>query len=942
MIVMNTHLHRRFFRVILPLLACTVIFAGHNAQAQDKAGITNVPMDNPHGRAAFELLRIADPATGQIPHGILEKEHEFSKTIPTRDDMLLQKGVAAAGALTQTWTFRGPDNVGGRSRALALDIANENNVLAGGVSGGMWRSIDGGTSWVRVTPFDRTQSVSCVAQDTRPGKTNVWYYGTGEYIGNSASGNFSANYRGDGIFKSIDNGATWTQLASTKEGLPQDFGRFKYIWRMATDPVRSDSDVVYAAAMGGIYRSNDGGDSWNLVLGGGSRWSSTTDLAITSTGVLYATLNSYAVIPSTGAGSGNSTYRGMWRSEDGLNWVKITPTGYPSAYRRIVLGIAPSDEKVVYFLAETPGAGYQTYDPLGEEEYHTLYKYTYVSGDGSGAGGTWENRSSSLPFFLLLGPFSSQGSYNLVIKVKPDNPDHVFIGGTNVYRSTNGYKTANTNAWIGGYNRDYDPYGANLLAWMDLSYPYHHPDIHDLIFSPTNPNVMYSASDGGIHKTNDCRQSSVIWIPLNNGFVTSQFYAIAIDKNKTGDELVMGGMQDNNTFGSQGPGKPWQWLGGGDGGFCAVAPGKTNTYFISSQFGSLYRTETDNSLYVNELFRANVSGVNRYSFPFIAPWEFDPNQPNTIYMASNSIIYRNTYMYDKYVSDLWTPLDNTNPGNSYISAIAVSTQPAGKLFIGSSNGKITRLDDAPNSLDAPVTISKSPLPSGYVSCIAPDPENADVILAVFSTYGIPSLFYTEDGGQNWTDVSGNLEEFPDGKGAGPSCRWADMVRVDGKRMWFVGTSTGLYSTTALNGTSTVWVREGANIIGNAIVTMIRTRQSDQFVAIGTHGNGVFTTHAVPVSTGTVPDVPGTFFLEQNYPNPAVEGTTIRFSVPNTEQFTISLHDAAGRDVRAISSGSRMPGVHEQYIETSGLAAGSYFIRLASKEYTQTRMMTVSR
>src|SRR5690606_1569397 len=121
--------------------------------------------------------------------------------------------------------------------------------------------IDGGESWVRTTRHDQMPSVTCIAQDIRSDKTHIWYYGTGEGSG-SSSGVF-----GDGIFKSTNNGLTWEQLPSTVSGTPQQQDAFDFVWRIDIDPSRQDSSIVYAAVVGGIYRSADGGTTWKRVLG---------------------------------------------------------------------------------------------------------------------------------------------------------------------------------------------------------------------------------------------------------------------------------------------------------------------------------------------------------------------------------------------------------------------------------------------------------------------------------------------------------------------------------------------------------------------------------------------------------------------------------------------------------------------------------------------------
>jgi photosystem II stability/assembly factor-like uncharacterized protein len=128
----------------------------------------------------------------------------------------------------------------------------------------------------------------------------------------------------------------------------------------------------------------------------------------------------------------------------------------------------------------------------------------------------------------------------------------------------------------------------------------------------------------------------------------------------------------------------------------------------------------------------------------------------------------------------------------------------------------------------------------YVGCIAIDPRNASRLVVVYPNYEILSIFLSEDGGQTWTPVAGNLEEHPDGSGVGPSVRWVSMLYVGDRPVCFAATSAGLFSTTSLDGTSTVWTQEGVGTIGSVVVDMVDVRQSDGYVAVGTHGNGVYT------------------------------------------------------------------------------------------------------
>ena len=272
--------------------------------------------DNPTGRAEYERMKRADPATGRIPAGIRARELKFAASIPSRSAVISgnsdgKEGDALA-ASSIIWNERGPVNQGGRTRALAIDLDNEGVFLAGGVSGGMWRSVDTGQTWVRVTDIDQIHSVTCLTQDPRPGSRNVWYYGTGEFRANSA------NLSGDGIFKSQDGGKTWKPLASTVQNTPQSRDQmFDNVYRIVLDPSNLNQDELYAACYGGIVRSVDGGESWEVVLGSFDNRASYTDIDITSDGTLYATIS-----------SNGRQVEGVWRSEDGLNWTDITPQNF--------------------------------------------------------------------------------------------------------------------------------------------------------------------------------------------------------------------------------------------------------------------------------------------------------------------------------------------------------------------------------------------------------------------------------------------------------------------------------------------------------------------------------------------------------------------------------------------------------------------------------------
>ena len=250
--------------------------------------------DDPEARLEQEFMILRDPVAKQIPPNIFRLEQEFAKNLPKRIGNKVNKANGSSEAESLTWTSRGPNNVGGRTRALGIDIRTTTppnvTIIAGGVSGGLWRSTNDGSTWNPVTFPSQLHSVSCLAQDLRIGKQDIWYSGSGEGAGNSASGG-NAYFLGDGIFKTTDNGKTWNQLPSTVSNSPQSFNSdFDIIWNMATDPSNSSEDELYAACLGSIQRSSDGGTTWNRVRGAYAG-SDHTDIQVTSTGIVYATLN---------------------------------------------------------------------------------------------------------------------------------------------------------------------------------------------------------------------------------------------------------------------------------------------------------------------------------------------------------------------------------------------------------------------------------------------------------------------------------------------------------------------------------------------------------------------------------------------------------------------------------------------------------------------------
>ena len=894
--------------------------------------------DDPYGRIEFERKMLADPATGKIPENIRQKELKFASTLPKVENINLAKG---KGINTLTWSKRGPINRGGRTRALAVDVrtndlthfnANTVIIIAGGASGGIYKSTDAGDTWVNKLSPDSIHSITCIAQDTRLGNEDTWYVGTGEAQGGSAGAD-GAPFRGDGIYKSTDNGETWTLLPSTSDGKVQTFSnQWRYINNIA---VNKATGAVFAAAINGIQRSQNGGTSWVTNLSTISN-NTMSDVQITSTGVIYAT------VPSGVDDAGISR-----SPDDGVTWTIITPTGFPTVYGRNVIAIAPSNEDVVYFWVYTNAGATGT----------QLWKYTYVSGDGSGSGGTWENFTANLP--APAGDVAGvdvQGSYNMLLKVKSDDPDFVVFGGTNLYRTTDGFSTAipsNSGAnsgthWIGGY----------AIVNNITQYANHHPDQHSFVFGgSTITSMALSGSDGGISFSADVTVTNVIWEDANTGYVTSQFYAIDIDPNTVNDPVIAGGMQDNGnyiTFSTDFNTDWVDWNHGGDGAFAAVRKTDADEYtiYIEAQRGWLFRHIYNSAGVLQNGFGDFIQPPYTGQFAFVNPFILDRNDNNIMYFAQGDSVLRSNDVGGGSGTPTWNVLTNATTGGS-VSALAVTKSPANILFVGGSNGKILKITGANTGNPTATDISTGKgLPTGYVNCIAVDDAGVNMIV-VFSNYSIKSIWSSDNGGTTWSDISGNLEENADGSGNGPSVRWISVSDFDpNNTIFYVATSTGLYSTSDIDGTSTVWAQEGSTTIGNVLSPMVKTRDSDGLVVVATHGAGIYSAKQTLVSVEDELGIPANYTLSQNYPNPFNPSTTIKFSLPQTGNVQLTLFDALGRKVKDIVNKEFSAGNHTINFNassaTGGLSSGVYFYRLQvytpgrADNFVQTKKMILLR
>lgn len=948
-------------------------------------------------RWKYEADMVKDPTTGEAHFGLRHQEIEFANTIPQRN-----AGVLARTTAQNTYLPAGPNNNGGRTRAVAYDIRYNGTtnrvIMAGSISGGIFRSTDGGANWTRVTPLNEVHNVSSIAQDPRPGNQDTWYAGGGEYLGSSTDGT-GAGYLSHGLFKSTDNGATWTRLPlnnitdfngnAIAAGVAERFDHpFDYVHKITINPVNGD---VYVAGHRRVMRSANAGTTFQTIFGSATAAFAAGgqgDVAISPTGKVY--------IAYTGAGS-DLAMRGVWRSTTGdLNsytrlaggsslgvdsvdgWrgnaYSFQTVGGSNFYdtRRVLISLAPSNENILYVLYENGLSNSSS----GRNKEADLFKLDMTSGF------TWTNLSNNLPDFPggdhdATDPFTIQGGYDLFITVKPNDPNFVIIGGTSLYRSTNGFSNTAGTSWIGGYG--------NTLPTLTF-YPNSHPDIHNVVFSPINSNEAICANDGGMHITNDITASgsTVSWTHLNN-YQTLQYYRITIDP-ETGANNFAGGAQDNGTQFRDKTGvagvatadsNNHRRLIGGDGGSVGISKRNGSTQFLygTVQLGSLRRGQLQASFSTTTInpttgLTPSFSGSTTEFGEFVTNARINPDNTDDLFYINFNRMFRTTGA-STVTSSGWTELTGvgnavnaSNGTNIAIRAVAFSRGNYGtghSLYFGTTDGRIFRLDDPRNAaiLATPVNITPANIDiSGLnVQDIAVNPNNDNEIIAVITNYGrtntsgvfqnVTNILWTDNAKSatpTWRAAEGNLTgtlgsstTAPTGLISARSCMI--VVKKDASNNpvteYYVGTAAGLFAvenlgTTLSGGGTPTWQREGSSVLNFAVVTSLAYRPADNVMAVGTHGNGLYYTFLGTPNLVTGINNPVT--NDKNFINlvyPTVSDNIVQYRIGNmttVKEISIQVFNMQGQTVYR----SEAPYQHGS-IKISRLAKGAYVLSIYSDD-----------
>lgn len=641
------------------------------------------------------------------------------------------------------WRLVGPFR-GGRSET-AVGLPNDPNVYYfGAVAGGVWRTTNGGVTWTPIFDHEPVASIGAIA--VAPSNRKIIYVGTGEpCLRNDISD-------GDGVYKSIDEGRTWTNI-----GL-RDTQHISNIWIDPTNP-----DIVFVAAVGhafgpneerGLFRSADGGKTWQKVLYVDDK-TGATDLAVdpNNSKIMFAAMyqvrrTAYSMI-SGGPGSG------LYKSVDGgQTWRHLEGHGLPGGILgRIGVAVSGANSRRVYAIIEA--------------EKNALYR----SDDG---GENWQMVNDN--------PAWVRPWYQNHVFADPKNQDVVYLLFLSVSRSTDGGHT-----------------------FQDLPVP--HSDNHDLWIDPSDPNRMINANDGGATITVDGGKT---WTPEDNQ-PTAQFYHVSTDKDF--NYYLYGSQQDSGSVAIEHRTdhgdidyRDWHPVGGGESGFIWPDPRDAEIVYGGDHNGHFTRYDghTGQTETISPWFgaRAHVPAELAHRFQWTAGMALSPYDPNVLYIGAEVLFKSTTDGRDWTIisPDLTRndkskqqsspePLTPDNSSSEYydtIFAVAESPVERGLIWAGSDDGLVHLTKDGGKHW---TDITPKQLPQwSRVNLIEPSPDDAGTAYMAadlhFSDDFRPMIFKTTDFGKTWTMIVNGL----------PANDYVHSVRLDPKRkgLLYAGTERGIY------------------------------------------------------------------------------------------------------------------------------------------------------
>lgn len=644
----------------------------------------------------------------------------ISDVLSSREQWKLAKQMKSQGgrSLGLQWEEMGPDNIGGRVRGIIIDPNNPEKMYCGGVSGGLFYSENGGLSW-QMHPWT-LENDNVGISVLRMAPNGDIYIGTGEGFAPVLDGvpnTFGApGFVGSGIYRSTDGGNTFDQIPATVPAANSNSDRWSFIYEIAFDPF--DANKFYVATHRGFVMTQDGGNTFTTPNGITPSLQNVPSLEVAvdpTVGHVYAQVN-------------NNIFRSV---DGGLTFTNQTGlNGLPTANRigRVEFATTKGQQGLVYACVSTSGFS-GSLDGIYRSDDNGANWSLVVQGSNNG-----------------FNPLGGQGFWNIAFAIDPANPNRLIIGGQLELWSVN----------VNG--------GRDLIAYWQPEIPsnpyYVHADMHLVVFHPTNPNIMYVGSDGGVSRTNNAQDQFPKFTPRNKGLAITQFYGFGTGYNG----YLLGGTQDNGTnlndCKNNGP-LTFREVNGGDGGDGAISRLNPNVSFATVYSGRLVRSVNGADSYGGALdgnIDGNSDGEPDAGALFLAPfalWEQDSLVSTTVYRKKtffnnstqtvvNQDITTETINVKKEKgilflctnNALWFSPNALNPSITPTwfnipvtgTASAVTISESGVVYVGTQNGNTYRVEGLPNDyvLDS--------LLSAVETTTDPNDPNVSIIDSVYDYF----------------------------------------------------------------------------------------------------------------------------------------------------------------------------------------------------------------
>ncbi|MEU2288231.1 glycosyl hydrolase [Streptomyces sp. NPDC013178] len=700
----------------------------HDGRADLSEGVETDALEDPFARDRYHFERRFGHI-GHVPLGVRAKQMEEIRALRARRDLLAAERPPTSRQGTDefdrsapvsgraNWTPMGPGPVlsptdanSGRTLAIAVDPLNANTLYVGTAGGGLWKSTDRGLTWSPKTDFQRSLAIGTVAID--PNNRQHVVAGTGEY-----NNIYVGTYYGNGVLRSRDGGTTWAELGTTV------FERDE-ISRILFDPTDASGQRQFLSSSIGVYESSDDGVNWLSLRAGDA--SDLVAIPLDSSGgvKLIAAFKGFGLWTSTRTS-------GSWSP-----WTRITSSALPTDHDRVQLAQRRSSPSVILAafasldalagLARTTDGGktwsavpvrlnvtswYTSVMP-GPGHFHsvqvpgadmvaapTAHSYTTTQGGGGGApvhahtvsltaqqtatmagGGSvlaTSNADATGHTHIFRFRICGQAGYDLHVAIHPSNPNILFLGEVNLYRSLTGGGTFNPVPGI-------------------------HSDHHAFAFDPASAATCWDVNDGGVYESTD---TGLTWTSRNRHLATLQYISIA--QHSTWDNVMLGGTQDNGTQRYEGL-PAWKVVNDGDGGFTAIDPQNPTRMYHQYIFTYIFRSDD-----AGKTWLLKNKGIDSGA-GFYAPFAFDPGNPNICYFGGR---------------ELWRSTDNaenwsavTSGIQTAITAIAVHSDNR-TVYVGTNTGEVYRLKRTGatwNPADVTRTNVTAPMPLSAISDLAVD------------------------------------------------------------------------------------------------------------------------------------------------------------------------------------------------------------------------------